>query len=1358
MSKKMWHKIFKSKSQKQQKQQQQLSKINKRHSRGIYEEYQQLNELLNGEKLQTICSENQMQNEMPNENENENKYGNVFEQQPPQSSFNSTALTEAQQLQQQQQHAPQLSTFTRVRNTFSLRRSSNNSNNNNKNVKPTNMESDTGDDEQLPGPPPGPLTTGHSVPVDEHVSSTGTDLTPCPNCSRTFNLSALRKHVVVCEKMTKKRKVFDSSRQRRDGTALSTYVLPKNFGLPNAEKASGVHTPPAASREASTVSTSGMSQSMQEVKESPQMLRRTTARTSMRKPAAPAATEASPAATAATVTATAAPAAAGAPPLARDRMRSSDRSLARRIQGVASERCPHCERSFNPKAFDRHVEWCKEKAIQATIKSSSTTETSKAKERMEARKQYRPPNLKTKRSINRDKYSNEEQYEQEMVSPKQYTMSTSSMASSVHSDNGFSSLAGDKYDPFLSAKRQLEELCTPNTPPDNELPTPTATTIMSSSLTGSLTKPMTMTTPNATSTPKATAPSNFRRTASLRGPRRTPLLPSRPLFATNYRPTIQRGLSDEGPISSNFLKPEEYDEMPVRAACGNDFHSPRVVRRDTSASNRKQQLKLPLSAANESQPQRNVAKTDSLAVFLKYEHELEQLNAKAAEVAAKNKELSSKELKDKSNNLSKQNSAKNLNTQLPPLIKPSATPSKENNENLAPLRLEPLLHKPSTPNVNQQPIKLEHIFGGQRLAEFIDPKLINACDNLNVCATSSEASSTPQTLLQSRSSSQSTITQERRHSGEARNLLKRKMRLGRNQFLYDASPEEAGSCADDEGNRSSLEFDEQCWQQQQKQQQQLTHTLPTPSFDDFDFEEFLSSFAQEHDQEQFPLFRDCREFLLNRTTSRQRSCQKASSTLTPTLTTTTPTATPRQPQFITPPSANSLLPSAHRSTGSNDSGSVSSEKSASNSRYATASSSSGGGGGGSADEKSLKQDESQKREIFISIETEPNAQGSSPISPDSLRHMVGNAQTPIDVLHIENGNEPEHAKFSKISDNEEQQEAEFAAEASRIPKRRPATAAGSSATLPALSLAPNVEANNAKNAFERMRNDFQQLGEQIGASVRRDLLQRQEQVLQQQQQQQIQAQQQELKANSPLTPSPSGDSDEQSSLDGYPMSSSHSSHHGVSFKNSTDSAYGSNSPASLSRQRSSEIQLQSNNNNNKLLRPHTASGALSTSSKQSLGVDAITQAQCDYGKPLKARQRMFAGGGVAGDGIAEYSSSGSEQSLPAAVTQQQTSNYNYQQQQQLQHQHEQQQLQQYQQPYNNNNGYELNANNLSNSMLGGTVTPTMSQHSLMSNTSNGSSSMTTSMKMSKFCHECGCKFVLEQAKFCTECGVKRAML
>lgn len=124
------------------------------------------------------------------------------------------------------------------------------------------MESDAGDDDQnepLPPPPP-PLTSGMSIPIPEHGEGSS-DLSACPNCSRTFNLNALRKHAVVCEKMmAKKRKIFDSSRQRREGTSLSTYVLPKNFGLPNAEKAAGVHTPPAVSREASSVVTGEVSE------------------------------------------------------------------------------------------------------------------------------------------------------------------------------------------------------------------------------------------------------------------------------------------------------------------------------------------------------------------------------------------------------------------------------------------------------------------------------------------------------------------------------------------------------------------------------------------------------------------------------------------------------------------------------------------------------------------------------------------------------------------------------------------------------------------------------------------------------------------------------------------------------------------------------------------------------------------------------------------------------------------------------------------------------------------------------------------------------------------------------------------
>ncbi|XP_017124493.1 uncharacterized protein LOC108144311 isoform X2 [Drosophila elegans] len=1834
MSKKMWHKIFKSKAQKPPP----LAKINKRHSRIVYEEYQQLNE------KEQLNFSNEKENEHENGNENEkgpacgngNGSINVFEQQPLQSSFNSLEFSEAQQQQQQQQHQPkqqqqQLSTFSRVRNTFSIRRSSNNSNSKKlanakssesdaassaaativnattatatataatlatlTNNKPSNqlqrvlivvnkidvatncptnhlhanptattaikstihgttdpeaedpMQGGADEDPQ----PPKPLTSGSSNPVPEYAPEQDTQLTPCPCCSRTFITSALRKHIVICEKSSKKRKVFESFRQRRAGTALSTYVLPKNFGMPNAERTAGLPYPPTNSREATSTAVSAAAAAAaapSEPVKSPAPVRRksqtemvrSTARASLRK----AASTLSSTSASAEAPSTGPPA---APPTAAPIVR--ERSLAKRIKAPACDRCPHCDRSFNPKAFDRHVEWCKEKAILATMKSTNTQETSKAKERLEARKQYRPPNLKTKRSLARDKYSgnHEELLEAGEMAAAKPSMMSLSMTSSVHSDNNpqaqvarprtasrgktaithnqvslytmsndedppssppppprerrskrkqhescseidetmerlrrntavggdalqlakldcveapvlqpsrsrksprvskrdkeiclpnlpqvtmtfdelnglikrkggtpicnlemdeqeiagltpnqrpatsivrqarrrtrtrenpnlelraqqppgsliskdlefasldsslvplqrmqrkvysgsedespraeiqikmeattmrtvcrptkrsaaqqvmsnlepmralpmsssglkqsleainqtmgqtvlprlkldyqpeaddgdnytsdlnddpeveeadlmsraakliersrsdsnpgeqseedeqeeeeeeavlklppltkqnsnvsrrlvlleqdengtmyiksapsakrrsTSGLLGDKYDPFLSAKRQLEELCSPSTPPPEEEVVTTSTTRTLTPLTTATTTP-TATPSNAMTTSLTTKPaqqstqrslpaSNFRRTSSLRGPRRTPMLNSRPLFATNYRPTIQRGLSDEGPISTNFLKPEEFDEMPVRAACGNDFHSPRVVRRDQSASNRKQLLKLPVgNQGNEatSQTGRSVAKTDSLAVFLKYEHELEQLNAKAAELAVAN-QLTSKEQKDKSNTLSKQNSAKSLGqstptTQLPPLTTLTASAAKEPSYPpvATPLRLEPI-GRPAAPLT---PIKLESIFGprrsdsgsGSAASDFIDPKLINACDNLHVnSGVSSDASSTPQQLSQqstSRSSSQSTIThshtQERRQSsGEARNLLKRKMRLGRNQFLYDASPEDAqdassGCCsADDEANRSSMEYDEQCWQQQQKQllanpllPMAMVHGA-MPTFDDFDFEEFLSSFENENDDEQFPLFKDCREFLLNRSTSRQRSFQKAISTTQTTA--TQPTITPNYGHH-------------HQAKTTKDSHAHRSECNAS-----------------SEEEKMEKQaaedQRDQKREIFISIETEANAQGRSPISPESLRHMVGNAQTPIDVLHIENGDEPEHARFSKISDTEEapDEPGDRASQHSAPSSRLAPSSSGS-------SLAPNVQLNNAKNMIQRMHSEYRQMGEEASASMRRMLIvgngSRSEDQ-EQQQHQQPSRDHRNPNPGGPLTPSPSADSDELSSLDGYPMSSSQDSRPGASSKLSSDSAYGSNSPYSLSRQRSTELQPGTPRSQG-LLRPHTASAKLPGLSMS----DASTQAQTKYGT-LKARQRLFApecGSSNGNEDGADSSSSGSDNSLAAQSKQQQkqqqqqqqqqTSNYNYQQQQQ-------QQTQSQSQPtYNTNNN---NSNNNNNNLP---MTPTTSQHSLMSN-----SSMSLSMKMSKFCHECGAKFIIEHAKFCMDCGVKRVVL
>lgn len=68
-----------------------------------------------------------------------------------------------------------------------------------------------------------------------------------------------------------------------------------------------------------------------------------------------------------------------------------------------TERCPYCERQFGPKAYDRHVDWCKEHKNRV-IKSPANV--IQAKERLEARTKYRvPPLNKSKRSITREKYS-----------------------------------------------------------------------------------------------------------------------------------------------------------------------------------------------------------------------------------------------------------------------------------------------------------------------------------------------------------------------------------------------------------------------------------------------------------------------------------------------------------------------------------------------------------------------------------------------------------------------------------------------------------------------------------------------------------------------------------------------------------------------------------------------------------------------------------------------------------------------------------------------------------------------------------------------------------------------------------------
>lgn len=48
-----------------------------------------------------------------------------------------------------------------------------------------------------------------------------------------------------------------------------------------------------------------------------------------------------------------------------------------------------------------------------------------------------------------------------------------------------------------------------------------------------------------------------------------------------------------------------------------------------------------------------------------------------------------------------------------------------------------------------------------------------------------------------------------------------------------------------------------------------------------------------------------------------------------------------------------------------------------------------------------------------------------------------------------------------------------------------------------------------------------------------------------------------------------------------------------------------------------------------------------------------------------------------------------------------------------------------------------------------------SDRKLSSLQKNNENINTNSIKISKFCHECGSKFVVDQAKFCMVCGIKR---
>ncbi|XP_051543696.1 zinc finger C2HC domain-containing protein 1A-like isoform X1 [Myxocyprinus asiaticus] len=174
-----------------------------------------------------------------------------------------------------------------------------------------------------------------SPPVSE-------ELVPCKICGRNFFPGVLKKHVPICQKSAaKKRKVFDSSRQRAEGTDISTVKpLKPKLHSSSSSKSDKPEPPKKQSnwrrKHEEFIATIRAAKGLDQVMKDGGPL-----------PPPP-------------------------PP-------SYDPDY---IQ------CPYCQRRFSENAADRHIKFCKEKASRISNKSKVPGSD---KVKPPARTQYKPP-------------------------------------------------------------------------------------------------------------------------------------------------------------------------------------------------------------------------------------------------------------------------------------------------------------------------------------------------------------------------------------------------------------------------------------------------------------------------------------------------------------------------------------------------------------------------------------------------------------------------------------------------------------------------------------------------------------------------------------------------------------------------------------------------------------------------------------------------------------------------------------------------------------------------------------------------------------------------------------------------------
>ncbi|KAK1133439.1 hypothetical protein K0M31_011247 [Melipona bicolor] len=180
-------------------------------------------------------------------------------------------------------------------------------------------------------------------------------LLPCAICARTFMPQSLEKHSRICERSaSKKRKPFDSAKQRIQGTELAEF-------LPRQERSKRRRSPDDKSSNPGST----WKQTHDDFLQAIRAARNEIVDSTMQKQCGTTITPNAP-------------------------TRANE-------QGT----CPTCGRHFGVKAYDRHVAWCKERINRVPV----STATNIAKERLEARMKYRAPAVKSRRQATRAKYS-----------------------------------------------------------------------------------------------------------------------------------------------------------------------------------------------------------------------------------------------------------------------------------------------------------------------------------------------------------------------------------------------------------------------------------------------------------------------------------------------------------------------------------------------------------------------------------------------------------------------------------------------------------------------------------------------------------------------------------------------------------------------------------------------------------------------------------------------------------------------------------------------------------------------------------------------------------------------------------------